>query len=100
MFIRRRKLNILLVFITQSHFSVQKDVRWNSTHYVIMKVKNKRKLQNIEVNHSADIYYQDFMKVYRECTKEPFNFLTVDTPLPATDPLRFRKNFFDSYVSV
>ena len=91
LFIRCRKLNISLVFITQSYFSVPKDVRLNSTHYLIMKINNKRELQNIAINHSADIDYQDFIKIYRECTKEPYNFLTIDTTLPANDPLRFRK---------
>ena len=89
LFIRCRKLNISLVFITQSYFSVPKDVRLNSTHYLIMKINNKRELQNIAINHSADIDYKDFMKIYRECTKEPFNFLTIDTTLPASNPLKF-----------
>ena len=97
LFIRCRKLNISLVFITQSYFSVPKDVRLNSTHYLIMKINNKRELQNIAINHSADIDYKDFMKIYRECTKEPYSFLTIDTTLPASDPLRFRKNLFHSY---
>ena len=96
LFIRWRKLNISLVFITQSCFSVPKDVRLNSTHYLIMKINNKRELQNIAINHSADIDYQDFIKIYRECTKEPYNVLTIDTTLPASDPLRFRKNLFES----
>ena len=81
--IRCRKLNISLAFITQSYFSVPKDVRLNSTQYLIMKISNKRELQNIAINHSADTDYQDFMKIYRECKKEPFNFLTIDTMLPA-----------------
>ena len=96
LFIRCRKLNISLAFVTQSYFSVPKDVRLNSTHYLIMKINNKRELQNITINHSADIDYQDFIKIYRECTKEPYNFLTIDTTLPASDPLRFRKNLFES----
>ena len=98
LFIRCRKLSISLVFITQSYFSVIKDVRLNSTHYLIMKINNKRELQNIAINHSTDIDYRDFIKIYRECTKEPYNFLTIDTTLPANDPLRFRKNLFDSYT--
>ena len=69
LFIRCRKLNISLVFITQSYFSVPKDVRLNSTHYLIMKTNNKRELQNIAINHSSDIDYGDFIKIYRECTK-------------------------------
>ena len=74
LFIRCRKLNISLVFITQSYFSVPKDVRLNSTHYLIMEINHRKELQNIAINHSADIDYKDFMKIYRECTKEPLNF--------------------------
>ena len=97
LFIRCRKLNISLVFITQSYFSVPKDVRLNSTHYLIMKINSKRGLQNIAINHSADIDYKDFMKIYRECTKEPFSFLTINAILPASNPLRLRKILFQSY---
>ena len=57
-----------------------------------MKINNKRELQNIAINHSADIDYKDFIKMYRECTTEPYNFLTIDTTLPSTNTLRFRKN--------
>ena len=96
LFIRCRKINISLVFITQSYFSVPKDVRLNSTHYLIMKINNRRELQNIAINHSADIDYKDFMKIYRECTKEPYSFLTIDTTLPSSNSLRFRKNLFDT----
>ena len=97
LFIECRKLNISLVFITQSYFYVPKDVRLNSTHHLIMKINNKRELQNIAIDHSADIDYQGFIKIYRECTKEPYNFLTIDTTLSASDLLRFRKKLFDSY---
>ena len=96
LFIRCRKVNISLVFITQSYFSVPKDARLNSTHYLIMKINNKRVLQNTAIDHSADIGYKDFIKIYRECTKEPYNFLTIDTTLPSTNTLRFRKNLFDT----
>ena len=96
MFIRCRKLNISLVFITQSYFSVPKNVRLNLTHHLITKINNKRDLQNISINHSADIDYKDFVKIYRECTKEPYSFLTIGTTLPASNPLRFRKNLFKS----
>ena len=96
LFIRCRKINISIVFITQSYFSVPTDVRLNSTHYFIMKSNNNRELRNIAINHSADIYYKDFMKIYRGCTKEPYNFLTIDITLPSSNPLRFRKNVFDT----
>ena len=91
LFTRCRKLNISLVFITQSYFSVPKEVRLNSTHGLIMKIHTKRELQNIANNHSADIDYKDFMKIYRKCTGESNSFLTIDTTLPANSSLRFRK---------
>ena len=69
LFIRCRKLNISLVFIMQSYFSVPKDVRLNSTH-LIMKIHSERELQNIAISCSADIDDQDFIKIYRECTKK------------------------------
>ena len=96
LFIRCRKLNVLPVFMAQSYFSIPKDVRLNSTHYLIMKINNNRELQNITINRSADIDYKNFMKIYRECTKEPYSFLTIDTTLPLSNPLRFRKNLFDT----
>ena len=55
LFIRCRKVSISLVFVTQSYFSAPKDVRLNSTHYLIIKINNKRELQNIAINHSAYI---------------------------------------------
>ena len=79
LFIRGRKLNVSIVFITQSYFKVPKDVRLNSTHFFIMKFLNKRELQQIALNHSSDIDFKDFMKIYKECTKEPYSFLVNDT---------------------
>ena len=61
-----------------------------------MKINNKRELQNIAINYSADIDFKDFMKMYKECTKEPYFFLTIDTTLPSSNPLRFRKNLSDT----
>ena len=66
LFIIFRETNIFLVFITQSYFSVSKEVRLSSTHYFIMKIYNKGELQNIATNHSAGIDYNDFMKIYRK----------------------------------
>ena len=101
LFIRCRNLIISLVLIFQSYFSVPKDVRLNSTHYLIIKINNTRELQLIiaviAVNHSADNDYKDFMKIYRESTKEPNSLLTIDTTLPAGDPLRLRKDLLPSH---
>ena len=68
LFIGGRKLNISLVFMTQSYFKVSKDVRLNSTHFFIMKIPNKRELQQIALNHSSDINSKDFIKIYKKCT--------------------------------
>ena len=92
LFIRGRKLNISIVFITQSYFKVPKDVRLNSTHFFIMKIPKKRELQQIALNHSSDIDFKDFMNIYKKSTKEPYSFLVNDTTLPSDDPVRFRKN--------
>ena len=92
LFIRDRKLNISIVFIMQSYFKVPKDVRLNSTHFFIMKIPNKRELQQIALNHSSDIDFKDFINIYKKCTTEPYSFLVNDTTLPSDDPLRFRKN--------
>ena len=92
LFIRCIKVNISLVFVIQSYFSAPKDMRLNSTHYLIMRINSGKESQNIKINHSADIDYNDFMRIYKECTGEPCSFLTTDTTLLVGDPLRFRKN--------
>ena len=92
LFIRGRKLNISIVFITQSYFKVLKDVILNSTHLFIMKVPNERELQQIALNHSPDSDFKDFIKIYKKCTAEPYSFLVNDTTLASDDPLNFRKN--------
>ena len=97
MFIRGRKLNISLAFITQSYFKVPKDVRLNTSHFFITKVPNKRELQQLAINHSSDINFKDFVRIYKKCTDEPYSFLVNDTTLPSNNPLRFRKNLFNIY---
>ena len=89
--IRGRKLNISLVFITQSYFKVPKDVRLNTTHFFIAKIPNKRELQQIAINHSSDISTKDFTNIYRKCTVEPYSFFVNDTTLASDNPLRFKK---------
>ena len=94
LFIRGRKLNIYLVFITQSYFKVPKDVRLNTNHFFITKIRNKRKLQQIALNHLSDINIKDFIKIYKKCTAEPYLFLVNDATLASDNPLRFRKKYF------
>ena len=92
LFTRCRKLNISLVFITESYFSVPKEARLNSAHYLIMKINNRKDLQQIATDHSADIDYKDFLKIYRNCTEEPYSFFTIDVHNPT---MKFRTNFSD-----
>ena len=70
LFIRSCKLNILIVFTTQSYFKIPKNVRLNSTHFFITKIRNKRKLQQIALSHSSDIDFKYFIKIYKKCTAE------------------------------
>ena len=77
LFIRCRKLNISICFLTQSYFSVPKNIRLNCTHYILFKLNNKRELQNIAINHLADIDYNDFIKIYRHCTENLLIFLLL-----------------------
>ena len=95
LFIRGRKLNISIVFITQSYFKVPTDVRLNSTYFFIMKIPNKRELQQIALNHSSDIDFKDFIKIYKKFIAEPYSFLVNNTTLSSDDPLRFRKNLLE-----
>ena len=89
LFIRGRKLNISLIFMTQSYFEVPKDVRYKSTHFFIMKIPNKRGLQQIAINHSSDIDTKDLIEIYRKCTDKPYSFLVIDTTLPSDNLLRY-----------
>ena len=88
LFLRGTKLNISLVFISQSYFKVPKTTILNATHYFIMKIPNKRKLQQIALNHSSDIDFEDLKKYI----KEPSRFLVSNRTLPSDNPLLFRKN--------
>ena len=93
LFIRCRKLNISIVFITQSYFRAPKDTRLNSTHYVIMKIQSKKELQNIGQENSGDIDFKDFLKIYKDYTSKPYSCMIINTTVPSGHPMRFRKNF-------
>ena len=95
LFIRGRKLNISLVFITQFAFAVPKNIRLNSTHYFIMKIPDKKELQYIAFNHSSDVYFEHFLNLYfYECNANP-SLLVIDATLASDNPLLFRKNLVE-----
>ena len=91
LFIRCRKLNISIAFITQSYFRTPNDARLNSTHYILMKISNKKELKSIVEEHSGHLDVKDFLKIYNYCTNEPFSFMMVDTRPTAL--VTFKKNF-------
>ena len=91
LFYRCRKLNISIVFITQSYFRALKDARLNSTHYILMKIGNKKELKSIAEEKSGNLDYKDFLNMYNYCTKEPYSFMMIDARPTATIP--FTKNF-------
>ena len=95
LFIRGRKLNIFLVFITQLYFKFTKDVGLNITQFFIMKIPNKRELQQITLNHSSDIDFKDFIKIYKKFIAKQHSFLVNDATLALDDSLRYRINLFN-----
>ena len=91
LFIRYRKLNISIVFITQSYFRFPKDARLNTTHYIMMKMGNKKELKSMAEENSGHLDFKDFLKRYNYCTKEPYSFMMLDTR--PTARVTFKKNF-------
>ena len=91
LFIRCRKLNISIAFITQSYFRTPKDARLNSTHFILMKISNKKESKNIAEENSGHLDFKDFLKIYNCCTNEPYSFMMVDTRPNAR--VTFKKNF-------
>ena len=96
LFNRGRKLNISLVVIRQSYFLLPKDVRLSTTHFFIMKIRNRQELQQIVINDSSDTDCNDFKRLYRKCTADPYSFLVIDTTLPLGNPLHFQNNLLES----
>ena len=99
LFIRRRKLNIPLVFFTQFYLVVPKIVRLTSTNYVIMKILNKRGLQQMAFNHSSVTDFKDFMNLHKKFTAKSHLFSIVDATLTLDNTLHFRKNLLEKYIS-
>ena len=95
LFIRSIKLNISLVFITQYYFAVPKNIRLNSTYYFIIEIPNKWELQQIALNLSSVINFEDFMNLYKKWTAKPYSFLVIYTTIASDDPLHFRTNILE-----
>ena len=81
LFLRARKLTILLVFISPFYFKLPKTMRLNATHYFIMKIPNKNELQQIVSNNLSDINFKHFIKLNRKYNKEPHSFLVNNIQL-------------------
>ena len=94
LFIKGRKLNISLVFITEPYFAAPKNFRLNSTNCFIMKILNKQELQQITFNHSSDIHFKDIVNLFKKFTGKPYSFLLVGTTLASNSSSHFRENLF------
>ena len=81
LFIRVRELNISFDFITQSYFTIPKNIRLNSTHFFIMKIPNKQELQQVAFNRSPDFDFKDFINIYKKFTEKSYYFLVNNTTL-------------------
>ena len=88
LFYRSRKINVSIVFITQSYFRALKDARLNSTHYILIKTGNKK-----ELKMSGHLDYKDFLKIYKYCTRKPYSFMTIDARPAAT--ILFKKTLMN-----
>ena len=99
LFIGARKLNISLDFITKTYFAVPKSIRLNSIHYFVMKIPNKKELQQTASNHLSDIDFQDFLNLYKKCTAKPYSFLAINTTLASDNSPHLRKNLLEKYES-
>ena len=99
LFIRGGKLNILIVFVTQTYFKAPKDIRINLSDCFITKIPNKRELQKIAINYHI-LVFKDFLKTGKKCTAEPFSFLVQEITLPSNNSLYFRQNLLESIKKV
>ena len=92
LFYRARKINVSILFIMQSYFRALKDARINSTHYILMKIGNKKELKCIAEQKSGNLDYKDFLKMYNYCTRESYSFMTRDAR-------PFKKNFDEPLIN-
>ena len=97
LFYKARTINVSIVFITQSYVRALKDARLNSTHYILMKIGNKKELKRIAEEKSGHLDYMDFLRIYDYCTKEPYSFMLIDTRPTATIPF---KKIFDELINL
>ena len=93
LFYRAHKINVSIVFITQSYFRVSKDARLNSTNYILMKIGNKKELKRIAEEKSGYLDYKDFLKIFNYCTREPYSFILIDTR--STASVTFKKKLMN-----
>ena len=90
LFYRAPKITVSIVFIMESYFRALKDARLNSTHYILMKIGNKKELKRIAEEKSSHLDYKDVLNIYNYCTREPYSFMVIDTR--PTAGITFKKN--------
>ena len=94
LFVRGRKLNISLVFVSLI-LLCPKNIRLKATPSFIMEIPNKWELQQIALNHSSDIDFADFLYLCKTCTAKPYSFLVIDATLVSDNPSCFRTNLLE-----
>ena len=94
---RAHKINVSIVFIRQSYFRALKDARLNSTHYILMKIGNKKELKRIAEEKLGHLDHKDFLKICNYCTREPYSFILIDWRPTASIP--FKKNFDEPLIN-
>ena len=96
LFIRSRKINVSVIFISQSYFRISRDVRLNSSHFILMKLNDPREINNIANNHSLTLSNKQFINLYKKSTINKYSCFVIDLVMDSSDPLCFRKNLFVS----
>ena len=92
LFIRSRKKNCSLIYLTQSYFSTPKDIRLQCNYFIFYNISNERELTEIQRDHCLDVDKETFKKYFNKATSEPYSFFLIDKK---SRELRFRKNFDD-----
>jgi hypothetical protein len=90
LFIRSRKKNCSLIYLTQSYFSTPKDIRLQCNYFILYNISNERELTEIQRDHCLDVDKETFKKYFNKATSEPYSFFLIDKK---SREIKFRKNF-------
>ena len=92
LFIRSRKRNTSIIYLSQNYFKTPKTIRLNSQYFALFNIPSKKELRSIADTHSTRLDFKDFMQLYKEIVNEKYSFMLIDT-VTTELPLHLRKNF-------